>query len=71
MPSPQTLWQLLNDMLVMTEDGTLRHIQPGSCAQLLEQPSPFSRFPSSHSSATIIPSPQRDAQPVSLQLGSS
>src|SRR4029079_16203821 len=46
------------------------HMNPGSILQLAEQPSPSTLLPSSQSSWTTMPSPQRDMHEPLLQSGS-
>src|SRR4029079_9915286 len=46
------------------------HMKPGSILQLAEQPSPSTLLPSSQSSLTTMPSPQRDMHAPVWQSGS-
>lgn len=64
-PAAQTSPAPQPSMQIDGPTGTLVHTQPSSTSQASEQPSPTSRFPSSHPSrrATTTPSPQLGGSP--------
>src|SRR5512147_1280395 len=55
---------------ILSPSGGWAQVQPGSIAQMLEHPSPFAAFPSSHASPSTMPSPHFDVQEAPVQSGS-